>query len=167
MIEVYLRFNNVANPAGTASYPLISMILNTNNRIVVYGNNGTILVYCERNSNVVSLNFSGPSLPTSAVPYGGNRTMHVLIAEDPNTVNLYVNGQVYSGSQPSNKLYSSGNYTLNLVNAPYMLSAVAPPGTPSSVEIAEVTIHNGLIPTGYASTQAYATARAMLLDKKW
>jgi len=166
MMEAYLRFNNTANPAGTL-FLLMCMILNVNNRIVVYANSGTIYVYCERNSVIVSNNFTGPSLANTAIPYGGNRTMHVLVAEDPNTVNLYINGQVYSGAQPSNKLYAAGTYTFGFLNAPFMTSSVAPSSTPTSAEIAEITLHNGLTPTGYASTQAYATARAMLLDKRW
>lgn len=160
MIEAFVLFNNIASPTG-ANLILFGMRLNTNNRVVCYASGGTMFVYGERQSVVLS-NITGPSLAGSNAPFGvnsGNRTMHLLMAEDANTFNLYVNGQIYSpGSQPSSKLYAAGTYTLHFAND--IASA-----NPTSVEIAEVTLHNGLTPTGYASTQAYATARAMLLNK--
>lgn len=158
MIEAYLRFNNVPSPtAGT--YILFGMRLNTNNRVVVYVSSSILNVYSSRNSSVSTLNAG--SISSIYQSFGNNRSLHVLLAENQTTLSLYINGQVYSASP--NSLYTAGTYTLTLCND----LDFSPPQNPTSVEIAEITLHNGLIPTGYASTQAYATARAMLLDKRW
>jgi len=161
MIEAYLRFNNVPNPSGASSYIVFGMRLNTNNRVVCYVVPSTSLmsVYSSRNGSATVLN--GPNVSSSFGAFGNNRALHLIVAENQTTLSLYVNGQVYSASP--NSLYTAGTYSFTLCND----LDNSPVSTPTSVEIAEITLHNGLIPTGYASTQAYATARAMLLDKRW
>jgi len=158
MIEAYLRFNNVPSPTG-ATYIGFGMRLNTNNRVVVYVSSSVMALYSSRNGSVSTI--TGPDVSSSFGAFGNNRSFHLIVAENQTTLSLYVNGQVYSTSP--NSLYTAGTYSFTLCND----LDNNPVSTPTSVEIAEITLHNGLTPTGYASTQAYATARAMLLDKRW